>query len=443
MPVDSSPIFTIGGFDGQQVPFYGLTFDKHGNCTSPQTREAVVNLIRSGGYTDTILYSHGWNNDWNDAVDLYSAFLSGVGQQSSLPGTSMPPGIKPLMLGVSWPSAALVWPWEEGPDLAGTPGRPGEDDAKDAALLAEEIAASDAVWLRDLAAGNSAVGHEDLRRIAELLAPQLAALDPDEPTDGDAFDASDLARRFMVPELRVDGTGSGTGSFDPVATAPAAEVEEPATAGDLFSGLFGVRKILRLATVLKMKDRAGTVGRNGVADTVALLLAQTPTRLHLVGHSYGCKVLMTALCSRPLSRRAESTLLLQPAVNFLAFAPNVLGRPGGFRKALDRVSKPILVTQSADDFPLRRIFHLAARRKSDLAEPEAAGTPSQWSAMGGYGPANLAAGEAKHLRMPMARQPYPDVGASQIIALEATGLITSHSDVSNSHTFWAMLQNLR
>ncbi|TGD62188.1 hypothetical protein EYC08_16695 [Tabrizicola sp. WMC-M-20] len=441
MPQNFDPIFSLNGFDGQQVPFFGLTFDKEGVCTSPQSRTAVVERIRTGGFTDVIFYSHGWNNDWSDATDLYAAFLGRLGQMASRPNANLPAGIKPLMLGISWPSAAFVWPWENGPDLAALPGAHWKPSTPDLEILAEDLAEPDTRWMKDLAAADASVNATDMARIAGLLAQQFSVADPDEPAPADGFDADDLAALFSAPELR-DRNESGTGSFDPAhAIDPVAD--GPQMAGGLVSGLFGVRKLLRLATVLKMKDRAGVVGRKGVADTVDLILSRTDARLHLVGHSYGCKVLMTALCHGPPLRPAESALLLQPAVNLLAFAPHVLGRPGGFRKALDRASKPILVTQSDNDFPLRRIFHLAVRRKSDLGEPDLASDANQWWAMGGYGPANLRQGERYELHMPAQNQPYPDFGACRVVALDATGRIGGHSDVSNDHTCWAMIQNLR
>lgn len=443
MPQNFDPIFSLTGFGGQQVPFFGLTFDKHGTCTSTQTRAGVLELIRTGRYTDVILYSHGWNNDWTDATALYSEFLSRVGRLASDLDSGLPAAVKPLMLGISWPSAAFVWPWEEGPDLAALPGRPDGQAMLDLDLLAEDLGEPEARWLKDLAAADASVDPTGMSRVAGLLAAQLAQADPDEPNKPDAndrFDARDLADRFSAPELRASSQ-AGTGSFDPAEAAGLA-ADDPQMAGGVVNNLFGVRKLLRLATVLKMKDRAGVVGRHGVAETLDLILSQTETRLHLVGHSYGCKVLMTALCQGPRLRPAESVLLLQPAVNLLAFAPDVQGRPGGFRNALDRVRKPILVTRSDYDFPLRRIFHLAVRRKSDLGEPQPAAAANPWWAMGGYGPANLRPGESVSLPMPARGEAYPDFGAARVVALDGSQRIGGHSDVSNDHTCWSMIQNL-
>jgi hypothetical protein len=64
-------------------------------------------------------------------------------------------------------------------------------------------------------------------------------------------------------------------------------------------------------------------------------------------------------------------------------------RPGGYRRALDRVFRPILCTFSQHDAPLHRFFHLILRRDKDLGEMKIAAAgepPSRFAALGGYGP---------------------------------------------------------
>jgi pimeloyl-ACP methyl ester carboxylesterase len=76
--------------------------------------------------------------------------------------------------------------------------------------------------------------------------------------------------------------------------------------------------VIRLASVYQMKDRAGRVGASGVRELLEDLLAKNETaRLHLLGHSYGAKVLLSALATATLmpGRKAHSMLLLQPAVS--------------------------------------------------------------------------------------------------------------------------------
>src|SRR5690606_15613941 len=64
------------------------------------------------------------------------------------------------------------------------------------------------------------------------------------------------------------------------------------------------RRIIRLLTVAIMKDRAGVVGHGGVGKVLQTLLDHSAARIHLIGHSYGAKVMLSALsATRPTSRK--------------------------------------------------------------------------------------------------------------------------------------------
>jgi pimeloyl-ACP methyl ester carboxylesterase len=234
-------------------------------------------------------------------------------------------------------------------------------------------------------------------------------------------------------------------------------VDQPASAGAL--SFLDPRAIVRLATVLQMKDRAGTVGAVGVGPLLRDLLAagEGTARVHLVGHSYGGKVVLAALCHQPLPRPVNSLLLLQPAVSYLCFAAAVpdLGRPGGYRTALERVELPIMTTFSARDFPLTRVFHLAVRRWSDLGEgpvaaparepglPRAALAPNRYAALGGYGPGGCSAGECSEIAMRAPGEHY-DLGPDQprLLALRGDDYIADHGDVGIPATWWALLNQV-
>jgi hypothetical protein len=188
-----------------------------------------------------------------------------------------------------------------------------------------------------------------------------------------------------------------------------------------------------------MKTRAGIVGR-GIANLVGRILALPAPRLYLVGHSYGAKVVMSALATRAVARPADAVMLLQPAVSHLCFAENVGdGHPGGFRAALARVRKPVFVTYSNDDIPLHRLFHLAARRKEDVGELQPLGAPSRYAALGGYGPSGCATNECvgRHFAAPPALDAVPGPPA-RIVAFDGTGIITGHGVVHGPQVMWAL-----
>ncbi len=434
---------------GQTVPFYALTFDKRGTCTSPQSLDHLIAALAPGGASDLIVFSHGWNNDYATALDRYRDFLRGVSDAAEAHPGLLPADFKPIFVGIYWPSAALTWPWEQAPDFAAeapedddeAPENDGEDDAAELRDLLDppERAAFDA-----LVAGRDEIGSDGAEELARLIAPKLLQLDDAGDVPG-RFTADDLLEVWRnAPVIAADGGGAGdmdAGGFDDFGDGGGADAG-PEVAG---LNLFPVRKLLRLTTVLTMKDRAGVVGRGDVAAMLRRVLDDTPARLHLVGHSYGTKVILSALVAADAARPAETALLLQPAISHLCFAGDLGdGRPGGFREALARVVRPIHSTFSSNDFPLYQVFHLAARRRADIGEVQILGAPSRYAALGGYGPSGLRPGEGATWSLPAPGQGYGALDKEvRLLALNGATGIEGHSDVTNGYTFWAMLNLLK
>ena len=129
-------------------------------------------------------------------------------------------------------------------------------------------------------------------------------------------------------------------------------------------------------------------------------------------------------------------MLYQPAISKLACDPQI----GGLRAALNRVETPISCTYSKNDVPLHKIFHRILRRKKDVGEIQFA-SGSKYEAMGGYGPV---VEHVKSIPIPAAGVPYPETAPNtQMLALNGAVGINGHSDVNNSYTYWAMLNQLR
>jgi len=209
---------------------------------------------------------------------------------------------------------------------------------------------------------------------------------------------------------------------------------------------------LRIGSVYAMKRRAGRVGARGVAPLLPELLdASGQAAIHLGGHSYGCRVMLSALCAQPSDRKAASLLLLQPAVSRYCFAERVptTGRPGGYRAALDRVRQPIMLTYSAHDSALHKLFGLAMALTGAVGEPEIAGPfDSIYAALGGYGPAGVEFAESA---IKAAGERYLPQGQERILAFDGTNpvgadahpAIRSHGDVTNPYTGWMLYTQLR
>lgn len=413
-----------------EVPFYVIQFDKDGNCSSPAALDHLIETSKTK--TDVFVFSHGWNNDWGSATSRYDRFVQhfiDVRRQRWNPPART---FAPVLAGVFWPSTALVTPGERGPDIAA-----GGLAESEVAALADVLEPDDKARLQEIASEPSAASAADL---AEILAPLVAGGTDEVGADGGPVTPDDLLAVWAaVAEEATPEPAQPVGGF--IDDEPAV-LSEPTEAG--WNPIRVIRDGIRATTVLLMKDRAGRVGGTGVAQMLRRLAdASTDTRISLAGHSYGAKVVLSALCNGPApSRKIDSVLLLQPALSCYAFTADMDGRPGGYRQAFDRVRLPIITTRSLNDDPLRKFFHLAVRRKSDLAEAVIAADqpPSKFAALGGYGPQGV---DAEWIPMPKVGEPYPLSAARRIIAVEGTPFITSHGAVETPETAWALLSQVR
>ncbi len=436
--------------EGFSTPWYIIPFDKSGRCKAPQTRAHLLSAIANGSFSHVFIFSHGWNNDWKAASERYAGFVEGFSKMRAEQGLNMPAGYAPLLIGVFWPSTSLVLPWERGPGFAGAEdsGKPEDQDifaAADYEALSDIAAslADDALTRFYELANQSELDEKQALELAQLLQPLLA--DDDEMPGQVGIAAEDLLSTWLdgSPESSTD-TGAGDGTSDDFGTAT------PVSGGPASAGLFSAldpRHAIRMTTVWRMKDRAGTVGASGLGPLLREALEVSSASFHLVGHSYGGKVVLSSIAIGELPRPVDSLLLLQPAVSGRCFAENAdgEGNPGGYRPVLGRVKQPILTTYSRHDFPLTKTFHLAVRRKSDLGEQRiAGGPPSRFAALGGYGPAKLGS-ECKDVPIKSPGSAYDELEdpALEVLALNGDDAISGHGDISNPETWWALYEQMR
>lgn len=415
----------------RMAPLFMVPFDRAGNCTAPNLRARLLDAARQAGATEIVVCAHGWNSDWKTALGLTTQLVEGLLDLRRVRRGQTGPAPRPLFVGAFWPSATLVAPWEQPPQMAG--GVPAE-----LALLAELLPpAATGFWGPRLSRGDSLTPAE-ARELAGLVASLYSApADPigelQEPTAPTADEL--LAYWREAARLEADDETGAFGFAHEPAGAP-----RPA-GGEL---LMLPRTIARWTSVWAMKDRAGAVGAYGVGPLIADLLRAAPeARVHLVGHSFGCKVLLSALSFSAPLRPVSSLTMLQPAVSRYCFAASVAGGgPGGYRVALDRVVRPVISSFSARDVPLRSFFHLAARRSADLGEARIAGPQdSLYGALGGYGPSGCDE-LALVLPMPGVGELYPPSGEARLLAVNGTAHIGDHGDVTNPACCWALYSHM-
>ena len=439
-PAPAGPYRTLTSVEGEPFPYYIVPFDEDGLCAGPATQAHL--LDHAAGYSDVFVFSHGWNNDWRTATERFESFITGFQQQRRSLGLAMPAGYKPLLVGVFWPSQALEWfDSETGPGFAGTDPALEDAAAQASNSLLNEVARALPAAQRErffALAQAPSLDEAGARELADLLAGVLATTHG--AADGEGVRPEAPRGADLLAAAQALSATSAEPDWDAVGTIGGANGEAPQAAGwsDIARKL-DPRQLLKPFTVWQMKDRAGKVGARGVKALLEGLLKRSEARVHVLGHSYGCKVVITAASALPDGLRPlHSALLLQPAVSQYAFSttvPERTGVSGGFVPALRRVKTPVVATFSANDSALTRGFHLALRRHDDLGEqPTIAGTTaSLYGALGGFGPQE---DDAVVIDIHDPKQPYAWPTGGRLVGVRGTRTISGHGDISNPSTWW-------
>ncbi|MFD7839725.1 serine-threonine protein kinase [Streptomyces sp. NPDC059761] len=367
-------------------PYAELTFDADGDVDLG-TQDAVAALEA----TDLLVFAHGWNSDRSTSTRLFDRFYA------PFPGL-VGPGVRLGYVGVVWPS--IRFSDEPIPDFDphGALAEPGHGTALDPATLR----ALGEFWPGRVA---------ELDRVAELL--------EDRPESEAAFTEFGALVRELAGVDVVDAGEAGD-DVDPADAAVAGPVvrDVPAiftldvlevcralTAGlveagapdgggaqpgfSLDGGLRtlwnGAKELLRQATYYQMKRRAGVVGERGLGPVLAELAGRRPAlRIHLIGHSFGARVVSFSLRAVPDGARyVKSATLLQGAFSHYAFAdrlPHDKGSGGALRGMQRRVDGPVLACHSPYDSALKVFYPLASRMAGDSAG--LLGFGERWGAIG-------------------------------------------------------------
>ena len=270
-----------------------LSFTRDGRLASPRPFEAFRE--RLGAATDCFVFCHGWLNDQTEARDGALRFFAHL-------DTALQPlrdRVVPLRLAIHWPSRPFADPTPA--RLAGQPeampaplGRLGELARRQPGALASVIA---------------------------LLCEAEVALSPEDELELDA----------LVRQVGDAARGGG------LSAAP-----------------------LQALSFWLMKRRAGQVGerlgREWLAPAFTGLGDRAP-RVHLIGHSFGAKLVTSAVLA---GVRPDTLVLLQAAFSAFAFAEDVPGtkRPGFYRPVIAErmVARSIVALRSDHDRALGTLY---------------------------------------------------------------------------------------
>ena len=321
------------------------------------------------------MFCHGWNNDEAAATALY-------GQWFDLLSAQCGPGRTIGFVGIRWPSQ--LWRDEPIPDFDPTPGRaaPGAAGLDDTATAVAGEPALTPQELQDLKT-LFPQGSDELDELGALL-----AADPDRERADEMFatmrrfsdavtagsndgEAPDSPRPGMLDADK--NADEVFGSFADALIESGVEFTDGGGGGgaglrdDIGKLWHGAKEALRQLSYWQMKNRAGVVGEHGLGPLIGRIAAKFPTlRIHLVGHSFGARVVSFALAGAPAADPSpvKSVTLLEGAFSRFAFAdqlPFDSVQPGGaLAGRLTRVDGPLTVCFSSHDMALSVMYPLAS-----------------------------------------------------------------------------------
>ncbi len=440
-------------------PYFELRFDAKGKPADAAQVTALLDGLAANQITDLFIISHGWNNDEKEAHQLYEELFKNVKAQErnvNVAGRSF------AVAGVIWPSKKFDAA-EDSPKAASIGGK------KVQTRLAEQI---DTLRAFLAAAGSAAKHKKDLDR-AKALIPKLetspaarrefstillARLPKSVGEEGGWFIDQKVAKNMVADDLLLKQLGSpvaktatkGSGGAATIggkkkATTSTTTFQGAAGLGDFLKGVVaGASNLLNYVTYYQMKERAGLVGRNGVNEVLRQVRAARPSvRLHLIGHSFGCRV-VTAAVTGPADKPAgfvDSMSLLQAAFSHYAFAAKYddSNKAGFFRNLVTekRVSGPVVITHTRADKAVGLAYAVASRAAGQIAA--AMGDKNDpFGGLGSNGAQKTA--EAREGKLPQAGGTFDQpIAKGTLTNLLADGLIASHSDVRNANAAYAVL----
>jgi hypothetical protein len=210
----------------------------------------------------------------------------------------------------------------------------------------------------------------------------------------------------------------------------------------MLGSIFGkVGRFLNMTTWYVMKNRSGVVGMAGVAATVRQLKAAHPaTKIHLVGHSLGGRLM--AGCCKSLANapmvQPDSVTLLEAAFSHYGFSPNNgRGKVGFFRSVIEKgvVKGPLLATFSAQDNVVGLVYATASRLAGDNVQ----GVGDAKDPFGGIGRnGSQMTPESTFETLHDAGKPYAAFPLGKVVNLDGSGgRIKDHGDVTNPDVTYA------
>jgi hypothetical protein len=422
-------------------PHWEIGFDERGN---PDQGEVAALLAELPGedLTDLLVFAHGWNSDRGQARRLYRLYFQQVPGLLAQAGSQARVGT----VGVVWPSKR----WADEPEPTGEAAGGGAAGLGDAAAAAPP---ADAALVEDLK--DVFQGAEQRRALDELA--RLLTERPEDPAALARFQTL-MGELAATPDAAPAGEDQGEQAlledtpeevFGRFADAvPQTGQGGAAGLGDAFGRLWnGAKEALRQLTYFEMKKRAGVVGKQGLGPLLGRIAQADPeVRMHLLGHSFGARLVSFALAGLPdpAASPVRSLYLLQGAFSHFAFAaalPMDRSRGGALKGMAARVDGPLVTSFSVHDTAVGRLYPLASLSARD----DAAALEDRLFRWGGIGHDGAQAVEATVATLGPVGTDYP-FQRGRFVNLDGNAVINggrppagAHSDIFHPELVWAGL----
>jgi hypothetical protein len=367
------------------------------------------------GISDLIVVSHGWHMNAAASQTLYEQL---IGNLVKVAGNAwQAAGRQVGVAGIFWPAdkfrddLGMVTVPVTGGTAASVGGELGDD-----ALKAQARDMAGLFGIQDLELETMALlakgGGGDADRLAERLR-QAVAGPVDEQTRRDHDELMTLPGREILDFLKVQkmpepltGLPVSGGSAAAMGSAGAASQASGQALGFFSGAAAGVAKLLNQFAYFELKKRAGLVG-NSLGALLDSDDGLEGVMLHLVGHSFGAR-LVTSAVKAMTARKAESLTLLQGAFSHNAFAASIkydlIGSiVGSFRDVIGskKVNGPIAITHTWNDWAVGVAYPTASRVSADVASAFVTdafgGTRDPFGGMGSNGARGMASSEGADL----------------------------------------------
>lgn len=402
--------------------YYEVTFAADGTLSADGGLPAAVG---GGDISDLFVFSHGWNNSVDSARGLYQGMFTLLARMLG-PKLSTSAGV-----GVFWPS--LLFP-EDDP---GTPDTPS---------TGEQLAAALAPAFPDNQQGLIEMG-----AMLDQQPQDSAQLQQFHQLASGLVTTPALAPEDEGPQAAITGdTGAVFGHAAAMTKTPDGGAEGLLNP---FKAMWsGAREVLRSMSYYEMKNRAGVIGQKGLGPLIATLApAGSGLRIHLLGHSFGARLVSFSLTGLPETAvdnasPVKSLTLIQGAFSHFSFAnptPCQAVRSGALSGVRNRVDGPLLSTFTSADravgwwYPAASMLaHQDAESLTDLTY--------QWGGMGHDGFQQSPGGTKLELQAQGNDYGFTKgsvylLNSNKIICANQSAFSGAHSDIQHPEVAWAIV----